>query len=188
MLTSSNSIPLGYSCPDFDLVDVVTGDKVTLKSFSENKLLLVIFTARHCPYAQHVKDGIAKLGRDYIHKKVGVVGICSSDISAYPLDAPDNLAEMAKEINLNFPLCFDESQEAAKSFKAACTPDFYLFDNQRKLIYHGQMDASRPGNGIPVSGRNLREAIEAALENRPLPAEQVPSIGCGIKWKPGNEP
>lgn len=181
-------MPLGSPCPEFSLPDVITGNVITLKSFLSKKLLLVTFTARHCPYAQHVKEGLAKIGRDYVDKSLGLIAICSSDINAYPLDTPENLKEMAKDLNLNFPLCFDETQAVAKAFHAACTPDFFLFDQNRLLIYRGQMDDSRPGSDLPVSGKHLRAAIDAALSDMPVNPEQVPSIGCSIKWKPGNEP
>lgn len=188
MVIPSKMLPLGTPCPDFSLPDVVTGNIITLKSYAARKLLLITFTARHCPYAQHVKEGVAKLGRDYAEKNIGFIAICSSDINAYPLDSPENLKEMAKEIGLNFPLCFDETQSVAKSLQAACTPDFFLFDQNRRLIYRGQMDDSRPGGDLPVSGKDIRAAIEAALTDQPVNPEQKPSIGCSIKWKPGNEP
>ena len=180
--------PLGTLCPDFSLTDVISGDSISLDTFKDKKVLLITFTARHCPFAQHVKKEVARIGRDYGDKDFGMVAVCSSDISAYPMDGPDGLKSLAEEIKPDFPLCFDETQEVAKSLHAACTPDFFLFDKDRKLIYRGQLCDSRPGSDIPLTGKDLRAAIDAALNDKPVSQEQKPSIGCSIKWKPGNEP
>lgn len=181
-------LPLGSKFPDFSLTDVITGKTTKSSDFFGKKAVLIIFTARHCPYAQHVKDEMASLGRDYSNKGVGIVAICSSDIKAYPMDAPESLKEFAREINLNFPLCFDETQDVAKEFRAACTPDFFVYGQDFKLMYRGQLDSSRPGSDIPVSGKDVRAALDALLAGKPVNPLQMPSIGCSIKWKPGNEP
>ncbi|GAB4255142.1 MAG: thioredoxin family protein [Acidobacteriota bacterium] len=187
VLTPSTMPELGMQAPDFDLPDVY-GNRVRLDDFKDKKVLLVMFISRHCPYVQHVKHELARIGRDYAGKDVGIVAISSNDIQGYPEDAPEKLREMAEELGFNFPVCFDETQEVAKAYRAACTPDFFVFDESRRLVYRGQLDDSRPGNGIPVTGKDLRAALDAVLEGRPVPENQRPSIGCNIKWKPGNEP
>lgn len=181
-------LPLGTPAPPFSLRDVVSGKTYSLDSFADKTALLVMFICRHCPYVVHVQHEIARLGQDYADSALGIVAISSNDPQQYPDDAPERLKDMAQRLNFRFPLCFDETQEIAKAYKAACTPDFYLFDRERRLVYRGQLDDSRPGNNKPVTGRDLRAAIEAALTGKPVPAEQKPSIGCGIKWKPGNAP
>lgn len=181
-------LELGTKAPEFRLPDVVSGKTISLDTFAEKKALLVMFICRHCPYVQHIKEELARLGRDYSSKSVGIVAISSNDANQYPEDRPERLKAMAQELGFNFPFCYDETQEVAKAYRAACTPDFYLFDQDRKLVYRGQLDDSRPGNGIPVTGKDLRAAIEAVLEGRPVSPVQKPSIGCNIKWKPGNEP
>jgi peroxiredoxin len=185
---STMLLELGAPAPDFHLPDVVTGKTISLETFAGKKALVVMFICRHCPYVVHVKEELARLGRDYAGKSVGIVAISANDAEAYPADAPESLKEMALELGFNFPFCYDESQETAKAYAAACTPDFYVFDENRRLVYRGQLDDSRPGNGIPVTGRDLRTAIDAVLEGRPVPSRQKPSLGCNIKWKPGNEP
>jgi peroxiredoxin len=187
-LTPSRMVPLGTKAPNFSLPDVVSGKKVSLENFSDKKVLLVMFICRHCPYVQHVKKELAKLGKDYAQKSAGIVAISSNDVSKYPDDAPLRLKEMAEELSFNFPFCYDESQEVAKSYSATCTPDFFLFDQERKLVYRGQMDDSRPDNGKPVNGRDLRNAMDAVLSGQPVSANQKPSMGCNIKWKTGKEP
>lgn len=188
MAMSSTMLPLGTPAPPFSLRDVVSGKTYSLDSFAGKTALLVMFICRHCPYVMHVQQEIARLGQDYADSALGIVAISSNDPQQYPDDAPERLKDMAQRLNFRFPLCFDETQEIAKAYKAACTPDFYLFDRERRLVYRGQLDDSRPGNNKPVTGRDLRAAIEAALTGKPVPAEQKPSIGCGIKWKPGNAP
>lgn len=187
VLTPSTMPELGMQAPPFDLPDVY-GNRVRLDDFQGKKALLVMFISRHCPYVQHVKQELARIGRDYADKGVGIVAISSNDIRGYPEDAPEKLREMAAELAFNFPVCFDETQEVAKAYRAACTPDFFVFDENRRLVYRGQLDDSRPGNGIPVTGKDLRAALDAVLQGRPVPPDQRPSIGCNIKWKPGNEP
>jgi peroxiredoxin len=169
---------------DFQLPDVVSGRTVSLADFADKKALLLMFISRHCPYVQHVRSELARLGRDYAGKPVGIVAVSSNYVPDYPDDAPERLREMAAELGLNYPLCYDESQEVAKAYQAACTPDFFLYDENRKLIYRGQLDGSRPSNNVPVTGADLRSAIDAALAGRPVNPEQRPSLGCNIKWKP----
>lgn len=185
---STMLLQLGEPAPPFALPDVVTGKTITLDTFADKKALLVMFICRHCPFVVHVREELARIGRDYAGKSLGIVAISSNDAEAYPEDSPESLKEMALQWGFNFPVCYDETQEVAKAYKAACTPDFYLFDENRRLVYRGQLDDSRPGNGIPVTGKDLRAAIDAVLEGREVPKEQKPSIGCNIKWKPGNEP
>ena len=181
-------LELGTPAADFHLPDVISGKTVSLKDFAGQKALLVMFLSRHCPYVQHVKQGIADLAKDYGKQPVGIVAISSNYIPDYPADAPDSLKEMAQELGFDFPFCYDESQEAAKAYRAACTPDFFLFDAARRLVYRGQMDGSRKSNDVPVTGVDLRKALDAVLSGRPVDDVQRPSLGCNIKWKPGNEP
>lgn len=188
VMTSSTMLPLGTKAPDFQLYDVVSGKKTSLASFSGKKGLLVMFICRHCPFVQHVKHELARIGRDYENKDIGVVAISANDAENFPEDAPGKLKEMTEELKFAFPFCYDESQETAKAYTAACTPDFFLFDKDRKLIYRGQLDESRPSNKKPVTGRDLREALDLLLAEKPIPSRQTPSIGCNIKWKTGNEP
>ncbi len=181
-------LDLGTRAPDFELPDVVTGESVSLEDVSDSRALLVMFICRHCPYVQHVKDELVRIGEDYADERLAVVAISSNDPDQYPDDSPEGLREMAQELDLNYPLLFDESQEVADAYRAACTPDFFLFDENRELVYRGQLDGSRPGNDVPVSGEDLREAIDNVLAGRPVDTDQTPSAGCSIKWKPGNEP
>jgi peroxiredoxin len=188
MAVASVMLPLGTPAPPFSLRDVVSGRVYSLESFKEKAGLLVMFICRHCPYVQHVEEELARLGRDYAERNLGLVGISSNDPAHYPDDAPERLKEWAERLGFTFPLCFDETQEVAKAYKAACTPDFYLFDARRRLVYRGQLDDSRPGNRLPVTGRDLRAAIEAMRAGRPVETDQKPSLGCSIKWKPGHAP
>ncbi|WP_447972561.1 thioredoxin family protein [Nitrospira sp. Kam-Ns4a] len=188
MAMASVMLPLGTPAPPFVLRDVVSGRVYSLDSFKDKTALLVMFLCRHCPYVQHVQEGIAALGQDYANTGLGIIAISSNDPAQYPDDAPERLKEMAQRLGFRFPFCFDETQEVAKAYKAACTPDFFLFDAQRRLVYRGQLDDSRPSNRLPVTGRDLRAAIDAVLTGRPVDSTQKPSIGCSIKWKPGNAP
>jgi peroxiredoxin len=181
-------LELGTRAPDFSLPDVVSGRAVSLANFGGEKAVLVMFICRHCPFVKHVQHELARLGVDYRGRGVGIVAISSNDAASYPDDAPERLKEMADELGFTFPVCFDETQDVAKAYTAACTPDFFLFDQARTLVYRGQLDGSRPESGEPVTGRDLRAAIDAVLFDRPVGADQRPSIGCNIKWKPGNEP
>ena len=188
MAVGSTMLALGTKAPEFELPDVTTGRTVSLADFSEKQGLLVMFICRHCPYVAHVRAGLAQLGRDYAGASVGIVAIGSNDPAAHPEDAPEGLAEEATEAGYTFPYLYDETQEIAKTYTAACTPDLFLFDADRALVYRGQFDDSRPSNGLPVTGESLRAAIDAVLDGRPISEDQRPSIGCSIKWRAGNEP
>ena len=188
VLTPSTMLPLGTKAPDFQLPDVVSGKTISLATFEQQKALLVMFICRHCPFVKHVQQELANIGRDYNDRSLAIVGISANDVVKYADDDPHNLKMMARELQFNFPLCYDETQSVAKAYTAACTPDFFLFDRERKLVYRGQLDASRPSNDIPVTGKDLRSAIDTTLADKKINFEQKPSIGCNIKWKPGNEP
>jgi peroxiredoxin len=176
-----NSTPLGTPAPDFSLPDVRTGATVSLGSLPPSPALLILFLCRHCPYVVHVREEILRLANDYQPRGLGIVSICSNDAAAYPDDAPDKLREMAHE--LPFPLLHDESQQVARAYDAICTPDFFLFDARRRLAYRGRLDGSTPGNRLPVTGQEMRAALDAVLDGRDAPSVQKPSIGCSIKWK-----
>jgi peroxiredoxin len=186
-LTPSTMLPLGTSAPDFRLPDT-TGKTVSLADFKNASALLVMFICNHCPYVKHIRAGLAQLGRDYQARGVAVVAISANDAANYPEDAPAKMKEEARGAGYTFPYLHDATQAVAKAYRAACTPDFFLFDGARKLVYRGQFDDSRPGNGVPVTGKDLRAALDAVLAGKPAPKDQKPSIGCNIKWKPGNEP
>lgn len=188
MAMTSTTLPLGTTAPPFDLLDVVTGQRYSLDSFATRTGLLVMFICRHCPYVVHVEQELARLGHDYQETNLGIIAISSNDAKNYPDDAPPKLKEMAVRLGFTFPFCHDETQEVAKAYRAACTPEFYLFDRDRHLAYHGQLDDSRPGNHKPITGRDLRTAIQAVLSGKPIDGNQRPSIGCSIKWKPGHAP
>jgi peroxiredoxin len=185
--TPSTMLELGTRAPDFRLPDV-NGKMVALGDFDRVPALLVMFICNHCPFVKHVRSGLAELGRDLQAKGVGVVGISSNDVLTYAADSPSLMAKEAMEAGYTFPYLYDESQEVAKAYRAACTPDFFLFDRDKRLVYRGQMDSSRPGNGILVTGADLRAALDAVLGAKPVSVDQKPSIGCNIKWRPGNEP
>ncbi len=188
-LVASTMLSHGTEAPDFSLPDVVSGETVTLKSSAGPKGLLVMFICRHCPYVKHIEQELARIGKDYADSGVGIVAISSNEIDGYPDDAPDKLKVQAEDLGFVFPYCYDETQETARAFTASCTPDFFLFDADLKLVYRGQFDDSRPGNDLPVSGLDVRVALDDLLAGRePTRREQKPSIGCNIKWKPGNEP
>lgn len=186
-LTPSTMLPLGTKAPAFSLPDT-TGKTVSLHDFEGRPALLVAFICNHCPYVKHIRSGLAQLIKDYQAQGVGAVGISSNDVANYPDDSPAKMAIEVREAGYTFPYLYDESQAVARAYQAACTPDFFLFDKAHKLVYRGQLDDSRPGNGIPVTGRDLRAALDAVLAGKPVPAEQKPSIDCNIKWKAGNEP
>jgi peroxiredoxin len=188
MAIGSVMLPLGTTAPPFALPDVMNGRVYSLDSFAGKTALLVMFLCRHCPYVRHVEQEISKIGKDYQETSLGLIGISSNDPEQYPQDAPERLKEMAQVLQFRFPFCFDDTQDVAKAYTAACTPDFYLFDAQRRLVYHGQLDDGRPGNDKPVTGRDLRMSIDAVLAMKPVDRNQKPSIGCSIKWKPGNAP
>jgi len=184
---STMRLPLGAKAPSFDLPDP-SGRRFDLAGFEGSPALLVAFICQHCPYVKHVRAGFAALAAEYQKRGAAVVAIASNDAHAYPQDGPEGMAREAMAAGYTFPYLFDETQEVAKAYGAACTPDFFLFDGERRLFYRGQMDGSRPGNGVPVTGEDLRRALDAVLEGRPAPERQRPSLGCNIKWKPGNEP
>jgi len=179
--TASTMLPLGTPAPDFRLPDT-DGTMVELADFKDAKGMLVMFICNHCPFVKHVRGQLALLGRDY-QRALGIVGINSNDVVAFPDDSPEMMKREEIEAGYTFPYLFDETQEAARAYHAACTPDFFLFDGGYRLVYRGQLDDSRPGNDVPVTGRDLRAAIDALLAGKPIPAEQKPSLGCNIKWK-----
>jgi peroxiredoxin len=185
--TPSTMLPLGTAAPDFSLPNL-DGRLMSLADVAGEKGTVVMFICNHCPFVKHVADQLATLGRDYLPRGVGVVAISSNDVSTHPADSPEQMVHEAEERGYLFPYLYDETQEVAKAYHAACTPDFYLFDADRALVYRGQLDSSRPGSDVPVTGRDLRAAIDALLAGQPPVAEQIPSLGCNIKWKPGNEP
>jgi len=187
-LTPSTMLPLGTAATEFKLSDVVSGKSYSLKDFVGKKGLLVMFICQHCPYIQHIKKELTKLGKDYANKDIAIVGISANDADHYPDDSPKELAKFAKAEGFSFPLLYDETQKVAQAYTAACTPDLFLFDKNRKLVYRGQLDDSRPGNGKPVTGKDLRGAIDAVLSDKSVTQDQRPATGCNIKWKPGNEP
>ncbi len=183
-LTESTMLELGVEAPDFALSDVTTGATVSLDDAAKDKGVLVMFMCAHCPFVIHVQKELARIGRDYADSEVGIVAISSNYVGTHPQDGPENLKKQAAEQGFVFPYLYDESQTAARAYQAACTPDFFLFDGDRKLVYRGQLDDSRPENGKPVTGADLRAALDAVIAGRPVSADQTPSIGCNIKWKP----
>jgi len=185
--TASQMLPLGTSAPDFNLPDT-KGNMVSLGDFTGAPALLVIFMCNHCPFVKHILSAMVELVTEYQAKGVAVVGINSNNVVNFPDDRPEMMAKVAKEAGFTFPYLYDQTQEVAKAYRAACTPDFFLFNKEQRLVYRGQMDDSRSGTGVPVTGADLRVAIDAVLEGRPVPEEQKPSMGCNIKWKAGNEP
>lgn len=186
--TLSTMLDLGTKAPDFSLPDVTNGRTISPGTFKDSAALLVMFICRHCPYVKHVQNELARLGTEYQQRGVGIIAISSNDATTHPDDAPESLKAMSQELGFTFPLCYDESQTVAKAYAAACTPDFFLFDRERRLAYRGQLDDSRPKSDKPVTGRDLRTALDAVLAGRPVSTDQVPSMGCNIKWKRGNEP
>lgn len=188
VLTYSTMLPLGTKAPSFKLPDVRTGKQVALEDYAGKDAFLIMFICNHCPYVKHIKDELAKLGRDYSDSSVGIIAISSNDADNYPDDSSASLKKMCDELALAYPLLYDEDQSVAKRYTAACTPDFFLFDKERKLVYRGQLDDSRPGNDLPVTGKDLRAAMDAAAAGKSISHEQKPSTGCNIKWKTGNAP
>ncbi len=181
--TPSNMLPLGTTAPDFELLDTISDNKLSLKEIKGNKGTVVMFICNHCPFVVHVNPEITRLAREYQDKGIGFIAISSNDVENYPQDAPHLMKEKAKEEGYPFPYLYDETQRVAKAYDAACTPDFYLFDADLKLVYRGQLDNSRPGNGLPLTGENLRKAMDALLIGTAIDPEQKPSLGCNIKWK-----
>lgn len=180
-------LPLGTQAPDFRLPDP-SGKMVALADFKSAPALAVLFICNHCPYVKHIQAGLARFARDYQARGAAIIAISSNDVQTHPDDSPAKMAQEAKAAGYIFPYLYDESQAAAKAFRAACTPDLFLFDAVRKLVYRGQFDDSRPGNGVPVTGKDLRAAMDSTLAGMPVLARQVPSVGCNIKWKSGNSP
>jgi len=181
-------LELGTTAADFQLPVLISGRPISLATFQADEALLVMFICRHCPYVKHVQHEIARLGNEYRDRRTGVVAISANDAASHPDDAPDSLMEMAIQLGFRFPFCHDEGQGVAKAYGAACTPDFFVFDRARRLVYRGQLDDSRPGNESPVTGADLRAALDAVLAGRPVSGNQKPSLGCNIKWRKGNEP
>lgn len=179
-------VPLGTRAPGFRLPSV-GGHTIALGDFSHAPGLLVVFLSNHCPYVRHVERGLARLAADYAPAGLATVGICSNDAARYPDDNAQHLAEQARRAGFHFPYLVDETQEAAKAYRAACTPDFFLYGTGRRLAYRGRMDGARPANDVPNDGRELRDAIELVLDSKPVPEPHKPSLGCSIKWLPGNE-
>jgi thiol-disulfide isomerase/thioredoxin len=179
----SKMVPLGTKAPNFNLPDVISGRNVSLEEIKSDKATVIMFICNHCPYVINIYDHLAKLSSEYIKKGIAFVGINSNNYIAYPDDAPDKMKEVAERLGYEFPYLIDETQEVAKAYQAECTPDFFVYDKDLKLIYRGQYDDSRPGNGIPVTGKDLKAALDAVIEGREVPKEQIPSIGCNIKWK-----
>lgn len=185
--TASTMLPLSTKAPDFHLPDT-EGKMVSLSDFQDAKALVVVFLCNHCPFVRHVIDHFVDLVKEYQERGVAFVAINSNDVAAYPDDRPERMAEFARQRGFTFPYLYDQMQEVAKAYRAACTPDFFVFDEKRELVYRGQMDDSRPGNGVPITGADLSVALDAILDGGPIPRNQKPSMGCNIKWKPGNEP
>ncbi|MDX1691325.1 MAG: thioredoxin family protein [Acidimicrobiia bacterium] len=188
MAETSTMLPLGTKAPDFSLPDTISGRTISLSDFEGVGALLVMFICEHCPYVKHIRQGLVDLGEDYDDEDIGIVAISSNDVDQYPDDAPEKMAEGARADGFVFPYLYDESQQVAKAYTAACTPDFFLFDADRALVYRGRFDESRPNSDTPVTGADLRAAIDAVLAGDDPGDPQYPSMGCGIKWKPGNEP
>jgi peroxiredoxin len=187
-MVESTMLPLGTAAPTFELTDVVSEEVISLGTFAEARALLVMFICRHCPFVKHVEQELARLGRDYGPRGVGMVAISANSLQTHPQDGPEHLQAQAQAAGFTFPYCFDETQAVAKAYTAACTPDFFVFDQDKTLVYRGQLDDSRPGNGLPVTGQDLRAALDAVLTGQAMPGDQRPSVGCNIKWTPGNEP
>lgn len=184
---NSTMLPLGTPAPDFRLPDT-DGKLVSRDDFKDAPGLLVMFICNHCPFVKHIRQGLAAFARDYQPRGLAIVAINSNDVASYPEDSPEKMAQEKREIGYVFPYLYDETQEVAKAYRAACTPDFYLFDRDRRLVYRGQFDSSRPSNGLPVTGADLRAAADAVLAGKPVTGDQRPSVGCNIKWKPGAAP
>ncbi len=183
-LTPSTMPELGMPAPDFSLPEPATGKTVSLADFKDQPALLVVFMCNHCPYVRHIREGLAQFGREHQPQGLAMVGINANDADNYPDDSPEKMIAEAKSAGYTFPYLHDATQQVARAYQAACTPDFFLFDRDRRLAYRGQFDDSRPGNGRPVTGADLRAAVYAVLNGQPVPAQQTPSVGCNIKWKP----
>jgi peroxiredoxin len=188
MAVQSTMMPLGTRAPEFELTDTVSGRTVSIQDFADKRALLVMFICNHCPYVQHVRDELARLGKDYENSDLAIVAISSNDIESYPTDSPEEMKAEAARYEYVFPYLYDEDQSVAAAYTAMCTPDFFLFDSERALVYRGRLDGSRPNTDVPVTGEDLRAAIKATLAKDPVSGGQHPSMGCSIKWKDGNTP
>ncbi|MBT4880859.1 MAG: thioredoxin family protein [Alphaproteobacteria bacterium] len=182
-LTPSNMLPLGTVAPDFELLDVLSSQRKSIQDLKSEKGTVVMFICNHCPFVKHVQEALVKVAKDYTDKGIAFIAINSNDVEAFPADSPDKMKELGEHLGFPFPYLYDESQKVAKSYKAACTPDFYVFDQDLKCVYRGQLDDSRPGNHIPVTGNDLRSAMDNLLSGKEVSTNQKPSIGCNIKWK-----
>ena len=181
--TPSVMIALGTTAPGFTLPDTVSGNNISLNDVKGEKATLIMFICNHCPFVKHVNDELVKLANDYRNKGIGFVAISSNDATSHPDDAPEQMRKVAEQLKYPFPYCYDETQQVARIFNAACTPDFFIYDNNLQLVYRGQLDDSRPGNGVPVTGKDIRLTLDCIINNQLVPANQLPSIGCNIKWK-----
>jgi len=182
-LTPTKQIPLGFIAPNFSLPDTISGKTLSLSELKSDKATVVMFICNHCPYVKHVNDGLVQLANDYLPKGVTFIAINSNDVASYPEDSPERMKVVAEELSYPFPYLYDETQEVAKAYTAECTPDFSIFDGNLRCVYRGQLDGSRPGSGIPVTGKDIRKALDAILANEIVSTEQIPSVGCNIKWK-----
>jgi len=182
-LTPSKMVPLGTSAPSFELPDTVSGQNMSLEQLKSDKATVIMFICNHCPYVKHIREELVRISNDYSQKGVNFIAISSNDVEEYPDDSPELMREEALKYGYSFPYLYDETQAVARNYDAACTPDFYLFDKRMHLVYRGQLDDSRPGNEIPVSGKDLRAALDAVLSGNPVSEDQIPSVGCNIKWK-----
>ena len=185
---STKDLPLGAPAPDFALPDTVSGRTIRLTDYAASPALLVTFICNHCPYVIHIRPAFVEFAREYQPRGMGLVAISANDPDSHPQDAPEQMALEAKKSGFTFPYLFDRTQQTAKAYHAVCTPEFYLFDSAQRLVYRGRFDASRPNNQVPVTGAELRAAADAVLARRPVPSDQKPSVGCTIKWRPGNAP
>lgn len=181
--TPSNMLPLGTTAPDFTLPDAISGNKLSLQTLKSDIATLIMFICNHCPYVKHIQAQLVSLAKEYQAKGISIIAISANDVENYPDDSPEKMKAVAEQWGYPFPYLYDESQAVAKAYQAACTPDFYIFDKALKSVYRGQLDDSRPQNGLPVTGKNIREALDAILLNQPVDQEQKPSLGCNIKWK-----
>lgn len=182
-LTSSNMPALGSKAPDFKLLDTITGESYGLKDAKDAEATVIMFICNHCPFVKHVILELVKLAKDYQAKSISFIAINANDALAYPEDAPEKMTQLAKQLGFSFPYLYDETQSTAKAYQAACTPDFFIFDKDRLCVYRGQLDESRPGNKIPVTGKDIRSALDNILQTKPVNPQQLPSMGCNIKWK-----
>ena len=182
-LTPTKQIPLGFTAPDFSLPDTISGKTLSLEELKSDQATVVMFICNHCPYVKHINEGLVQLANDYLPKGVAFVAISSNDVANYPEDSPERMKIVAEELGYPFPYLYDETQEVAKAYTAECTPDFSIFDGDLRCVYRGQLDGSRPGSGVSVTGTDIRKALDAILEKETVSTEQIPSVGCNIKWK-----